>query len=146
MSNYLVRWDPFREFLNVRHDMDRLFDAPLARRPSASPEQRRLPLDAYVTDEELVITANVPGLAPEDVEVTLEEDVLTIKGEIPAPLGNVEYAIQERAFGSFVRTIRLNVPVQADKVSATFTHGVLTITLPKVEEVKPKTIQVQVKS
>ena len=84
----------------------------------------------------------MPGLKPEDVEITIEGDTLTIKGEFKGPLNNVNYLIQERAYGTFTRTLRLNLPVQADKAEATFENGVLTLVIPKQEEIKPRTIQI----
>jgi HSP20 family protein len=86
----------------------------------------------------------IPGVSPEDVDVTFEGDVLTIKGELPAPLGNVDYLAQERLSGPFRRTVTVGIPVQADGIEATFDRGLLTVTLPKVEEAKPKTIEVKV--
>jgi HSP20 family protein len=87
----------------------------------------------------------VPGLKPEDVEITLEGDTLTIKGEFKQPLENVQYLMNERLSGSFMRTLTINVPVQADKAEARFEDGVLTLVLPKAEEVRPKVIKVQTK-
>jgi HSP20 family protein len=79
------------------------------------------------------------------VEITLEGDTLTIKGEIKPPLENVDYIFQERAYGPFSRTLTLNVPVDAEKAEATFENGILTLTIPKAESVKPKTIKVKSK-
>jgi len=103
----------------------------------------KLPIDAYATENELVIVAPAPGVAPDTVEITIEGDTLTIKGEIKPPLENVNYIYRERAFGPFMRTLTLNVPVQADKAEATFEHGLLTLTIPKAEAVKPKAIKVK---
>ena len=105
----------------------------------------RLPIDAYTTADELVITVAAPGVSPDDVELTFEGGVLTIKGEVPGPMGNVDYVAQERPYGEFLRTVNVSLPVQADKIEATFDRGLLTVTLPKVEEAKPKTIEVKVK-
>ncbi len=105
----------------------------------------RLPLDAYSTDNELVIVADVPGANPEDVEITIEGDTLTIKGEIKPPLENVDYLFRERVYGPFNRSLVLNIPVQADKAEASFDNGVLTLTIPKAETAKPKTIKVKSK-
>lgn len=142
----MIRWEPFRDLMTLREAMNRLFEDSFVhtgQRWATQGESRcELPIDAYSTDEELVITAGVPGMEPEDVEITIEGDTLTIKGEIKAPLDNVTYLIQERPYGKFQRTLRLNIPVQADKAEATFDKGVLTLVLPKQEEVKPKTITV----
>jgi HSP20 family protein len=104
-----------------------------------------LPIDAYSTADEVVITAAVPGATAEDIEITFEGEALTIKGELPAPLGNVDYVAQERAYGPFTRTVNVRTPVQTDKIEATFERGLLIITLPKLEEAKPKTVTVKVK-
>jgi HSP20 family protein len=104
-----------------------------------------LPVDVYATQNELVIQASVPGLNAEDVEITIEGESVTIKGERKAPLENVDYYIQERRFGPFGRTITLNIPVQAEAAEAVFEKGVLTLTIPKAEEIRPKVITVKSK-
>jgi HSP20 family protein len=85
----------------------------------------------------------VRGAEPEDVDITIEGDTLTIKGEIQAPLDNVEYHIQERRHGAFGRTLTLNLPVEAEQAEATFKNGELTLIIPKAEEVRPKVIKVK---
>ena len=149
MANYITRWDPFREAVTLREAMDRLFEdsyVPARRQAERQAEQReqvwRLPLDAYVTSEEIVIVANMPGVKPEHVEITIEGDTLTIKGERPAPIENVDYVLQERTYGKFQRTLNINIPVDANKAEAKFEDGLLTLAIPKAEAVKPKTIQV----
>jgi HSP20 family protein len=127
--------------------MDRMLEDGWVRPwPFARPEREaRLPLDVYTTPSEIVILANVPGLKPDDVTVTLENDTLTIGGEVKAPMENVDYIFQERPYGKFNRTLTINVPVEADKVEASFENGVLTVTLPKAEAARPKTIKVEAK-
>ena len=145
MANYITRWDPFREAVTLREAMDRLFEDTFvpARRQAEQREQTfRLPLDAYVTANDIIIAANMPGIKPEDVEITIEGDTLTIKGERPAPLANVDYVLQERTFGKFQRTLNINIPVDADKAEAKFENGLLVLTIPKTEAIKPKTISV----
>ncbi len=150
MTRVVTRFEPAREFVTLRDAMDRLFEdsfvqpswTALARRPRAHQEEWRLPLDAYSTPEEIVIMAAVPGVNPENVEITFEGDVLTIRGEFPGALENVEYLMRERRHGRFSRSLTFNVPVNADGIEATFEHGVLTIVAPKAETVKPKTIKV----
>jgi len=140
------RWEPMREFMTLRQAMDRLFeDATVGVGQPLERGERvmKLPIDAYSTENELVLVAPVPGVDPEKVEVTIEGDTLTIKGEIKPPLENVNYIYRERAFGPFMRALTLNVPVQADKAEATFEHGLLTLTIPKAEAVKPKSIKVK---
>jgi HSP20 family protein len=139
-------WDPITDLVTMQQAMDRLFEDSLARR---TPGWRRgegvaaLPLDVYSTAEDLVIQASVPGLNPDDVEITIEGESLTIKGETRAPLDNVEYQIQERHYGPFSRTVTLNIPVQAEQAEAFFDKGVLTLTIPKAQAIRPKVIKVR---
>ena len=149
MANTITRWDPFREAVTLREAMDRLFEdsyVPARRQAERQAEQReqvwRLPLDAYITAEEIVIVANMPGVKPEKVEITIEGDTLTIKGERPAPLENVDYVLQDRSYGKFQRTLNINIPIDANKAEAKFEDGLLTLVVPKAEAVKPKTIQI----
>ena len=136
---------PFREAVTLREAMDRLFEdsfMPARRRERTGEKSFRLPLDAYITPDEIVVLANMPGVKPESVDITLEGDTLTIKGERPAPLENVDYALQERPYGKFLRTLNINIPVDADKAEAKYENGLLTLSIPKVQAAKPKTIQV----
>ncbi len=103
----------------------------------------RLPLDVYSTDEEIVITASVPGVKPDDIDITVEGDTLTIRGEAPARPEGLRYLFAERFEGAFSRTLQLNIPVDVDHIEANFENGLLTVILPKAEEVKPKVIKVQ---
>ena len=150
MTN-LVRWEPFRDLVSLREAMDQLFEQSMVRPRTRGwvagtrDEQIRLPLDVYTTSEEIVITASLPGLTPDEVDIALEGDTLTIRGELRPPLENVDYLFQERAYGLFSRTLTLNVPVQAEGAEAVFENGVLTLTLPKAEETKPKIIRVKSK-
>jgi HSP20 family protein len=136
MTRHSVRWHPF-------HEMDRMFGDAFARHFANDEGFSYLPIDVYTTEGELVITASLPGVSPEDVEVTFEAGVLTIKGDLPAPLGNVDYLRQERPSGSFRRTIDVNIPVDAAKIEATFDRGVLHIALPKAEKAKPRKVEIK---
>jgi HSP20 family protein len=145
----LTRWQPWSELVTLRQGMDRLFEDSFLR-PGfawrAIPREGviQLPVDIYSTEDEVVIRAAVPGVDPDDVEITIEGDTLTIKGETKAP-EDVDYICQEHCYGPFARTFTLNVPIQIDKATAEFENGVLTLTLPKTEEVKPKTIKIKAK-
>jgi len=141
-------WDPARRYLTLRQAMNRLFDDSVVGngrqqdlRPGAA--EWRLPIEAYSTDHEIVVRAHVPGLKPDDVEITLEGDTLTLRGEFPAPLGNVNRLIAELPTGRFSRTLQLNIPIDTAKAEATFENGVLNLTLPKSEAVRPKVIPVK---
>ncbi len=144
----ILRWDPMEDLYSLRRGMSRLVEeSPLSsgvpRVLRSEDRELRLPLDAYATSEEIVITAAVPGLGPDDVEVTLEADTLTIRGEFRAPLQNVDYLFQERAYGRFRRSVTINVPIEADRAEAKFDKGILTIILPKAAEARPKHIEVR---
>jgi len=146
----VTRWSPWRDMMTLREAMDRLFEESFVRPVRGWGEGSRerpfrLPLDVYTTPEEIVIAASLPGLTPDEVDIVIEGDALTIRGALRPPLGNVEYLFQERPYGEFSRTLTLNVPVEADKAEAAFENGVLTLTLPKAEETKPKVIKVKSK-
>lgn len=146
----VTRWNPWREMMTLREAMDQLLEDSFVRpvqRESESLRTRpfRLPLDVYATPEEIVINASLPGLTPDEVDIVIEGDTLTIRGALRPPLENVEYLFQERPYGAFSRTLALNVAIDAEKAEAVFENGVLTLTLPKAEELKPKVIQVKSK-
>ena len=143
----LVRWDPFREMMQLQNAVDRLFEAELA---STLPLWRQsaawaLPLDVIETDDEFIVKASIPGINPDELDISLVDNVLTIKGEIKAEeeSEDVRYHLRERRFGMFQRSISLPVPVNADKVEATYENGVLILHIPKAEEVKPKHISIK---
>jgi HSP20 family protein len=139
----ISRWEPFRDMMTLREAMERFIgENSRSLRWAPGVNTCQLPIDVYVTDEDVVITASVAGADPEKVDITIEGDTLTIKGEIAEPLGNVDYLLQERVYGTFNRTLRLNIPVQADKAEASFDKGVLTLTIPKQDEVRTRTIKV----
>jgi len=145
----LTRWQPWSELVTLRQGMDRLFEDSFlrpgfARRAIPREGVIQLPVDIYSTEDKIVIRAAVPGVDPDDVEITIEGDTLTIRGETKAP-EDVDYICQEHCYGPFTRSFTLNVPIQIDKATAEFENGVLTLTLPKAEEVKPKTIKIKAK-
>ncbi len=143
----ITRWEPFRDFVTLRQAMDRLFEDAMVNTSRHWDGQRdgHLPLDIYTTKDAIVIRASVPGLKPDDVEITLEGSTVTIRGETKAQQAEdgATYMLQEQHYGSFSRTIDLAMPVQADKAEAKFENGLLTLTIPKAEEIKPKVIQVK---
>ncbi|MDY7077906.1 MAG: Hsp20/alpha crystallin family protein [Chloroflexota bacterium] len=147
----VIRRHPLREMMTLREAMDQLFEESMVRpqargwREGSQEGQLGLPLDVYTTPEEIVMIASLPGLTPDEVDIVIEGDTLTIRGELRPPLENVGYLFQERAYGKFSRTLTLNVPVEAEKTEATFENGVLTLTLPKAEETKPRVIKVKSK-
>jgi HSP20 family protein len=105
----------------------------------------RLPLDAHATDDAFVLTAYVPGVKAEDLEIVFEGEELTVRGKFQPVPEEVSFLKQELFHGAFERRLTFNVPVNADAIEATFENGVLTLRVPKAEVVKPKQIKVQVK-
>lgn len=144
----ILRRDPMDDLYALRREMARRMGeswVPSRIAQMVDPEEReiRLPLDAYATDEEVVITAAVPGLDPDQVEITLEDDLLTISGEFRAPLENVRYLFQERPYGRFSRSVKINVAINAEGAEAKFEKGILMVILPKSEQARPKVIEVK---
>jgi HSP20 family protein len=147
MAN-ITRFDPFGEMVTLRQAMDRLFEdsfvSPLGLRAfngdAAGPA-----LDVHQNADEIVVTAALPGVKPEDVDITITGQTLSIRGELKADekVERDQYLYRERRFGTFNRQLQLPVRVQGDGATATFENGLLTLTIPKAEEVKPRQIQVK---
>ncbi len=146
----LVRWEPFNELVSLRDAMDRLFEESFVRPrdgwlfPFGG---ETLAVDMYETDNEVVVKTAIPGVKPEDIDISITGETLTIKGETKAEekVEKANYIRQERRYGSFCRSVTLPTQVVSDKAEAVFENGVLTLTLPKAEEVKPKSIKVKAK-
>ena len=105
----------------------------------------RLPIDVIAGDEAYTITAYLPGVKPEEVEITFEGEELTIRGQFPKPSEETQFIKRELFHGAFERRLNFNVPVNADAIEATNENGLLTLRVPKAEVVKPKQIKVLVK-
>ena len=140
------RPSPFGELVSLRQAMDRLFEDSFVRPGgwTADGNGGVLPLDIYRTAESLIVKAALPGVKPEDVQVTVEGDTLTIAGEFRDEHSEDErgYVFRELRRGSFSRTVQLPGDVAADRAGAHYEHGVLTLTLPKREEAKPRQIRI----
>ena len=136
---------PRRDMITLREAMNRLIDDEFFGRDGERDRLARLPIDVYSTDDEIVVTAAIPGLEPEAVNITVEGDTLVISGETPPMIDNVEWSIIERFHGKFSRSLTLNVPIDTDNIEATFDKGLLTLALPKAEAIKPKKITVKTK-
>ena len=149
MSN-LIRWRPMSEAVTLRDAMDRLFDEAFTR-PWGLTEAGRYSMapsvDMFETDSDVVIRATLPGLKAEDVEINVTGEMITIKGQSKQQSETKEkaYHIREQRWGAFERSLALPTTVLSDKAKAEFEDGILTITLPKAEEVRPKTITVKAK-
>ncbi len=133
----IVRWNPRVNHMRHFNEFERLMERPM---------HRGLPLDVTENEEGYVVKASVAGINPEDVEITIEENVLSIKGEFSQEDETEEenYLMRERHTGSFGRGIRFPVEVNADAVDANYENGVLTLNVPKVEEIKPKRVEIKV--
>jgi HSP20 family protein len=144
-----------REFVNWANTMNQVLGSTFAPYDYASnggssdgsrqAQATRLPLDVWANDEAFQIAAYVPGVNPEDVEITFEGDELTIRGNLPQAQEETNYLMRELFHGSFERRINFNVPVDSDKIEATFHNGLLSLIVPKAEAVRPKQIKVQAK-
>jgi len=143
----ITRSDPFYDIVSARDTMDRMLDNYFGRSALSFEGYGVIDLDMYQTDDEIVVEASIPGIKPEDINISIAGEVLTIKGEVEQEkeTKNADYHIQERRFGSFSRSVTLPTMVVADKAVADFKNGILKLTLPKAEEVKPKTISVKAK-
>ena len=147
----VIRWRPFDDMLTLREAMDRLFEDSfvrprVARRRGESVE---LPVDVWEDEDALHLVARVPGLEADDLDISLTGEVLTIRGRFFSDSEREEskdwgWYSNELWHGPFERTISLPTKVQSDKAEALFKNGVLHLTVPKAEEVKPKSIKVKV--
>jgi len=147
MAN-IIRWEPWSELVSLRDAMDRLFEESIVRpRGWMVPGAEALAIDVYQTKDDVVVKAAVPGLKAEDLDITIVGDTLTIKGEFKKEekVEEENYIRRERRYGSFCRSIPLPTSVDVDKAGAEFEDGILTLNLPKIEAVKPKTIKVKAK-
>jgi HSP20 family protein len=137
-----------REMMTLREAMDRLFDDAFTRPLNIRDGGWTSPaVDMYQTDDEVVVRVALPGFKADEVQINVTGDVLHLRGEMQQQEEKKERAwhIREQRWGSFERSIPLPTDVTADRAAADFENGILTITLPKAEEVKPKTITVKAK-
>lgn len=147
----IVRWDPFDAFLGAQEDMNRLFrrgwlrgaDGGLAEAGAWAPA-----VDIYETEGSLVVEAELPGVDSKDIDVSIDEGVLTLKGErrLEKEVKEENYHRVERAYGVFQRSVRLPSDVDAEAIKANFDSGVLKVSVPKVEPKRPKSIPIEVET
>jgi HSP20 family protein len=145
----IVRWEPFRDLVTTQDNFNRLFNETfrsLFDGPESGVQTWAPAVDIYENAQNLVLKAELPGFDPKDVEVRVEDGTLHLKGErkFESDVKKENYHRIERSYGSFARTFSLPSSVNADNVTAEYKDGVLTLTLPKKEEAKPKTIKIQV--
>ncbi len=145
----IVRWEPFRELSSLRDMMDRWFEESFFRMPTPFTlwGEGTLAVDMYETKDGVVVKTAIPGVKPEDIDVSVTGDVLTIKAETKEEeeVKQENYLRRERRFGSFCRSVTLPGGLLTDKAEANYTNGILTLTFPKAEEVKPKSIKIRTK-
>jgi HSP20 family protein len=146
----MERWQPSGEFMTMRQAMHKLFKDSFVCPSHASPALRAVTvpaLDVYQTPSEVVVKATLPEVKPEDVSIDITGETLTIKGETKAEdeSKKKDYLYQERRYGSFSRSVVLPGGLKTDKAEAMIEDGVLTLSIPKAEEVKPKAIRVKAK-
>ncbi len=143
----IIRWDPYRDLLTLRERMNRLFEDMVTNRG----EERDLvasswapSVDIFETENEVVLTAEVPGIDEKDIEIKVEDNSLTIRGERKFEKETKEenYHRIERSYGSFFRSFTLPSTVDQDKVEAQYENGVLKIQMPKKAEVKPRKVRI----
>jgi HSP20 family protein len=145
----IVRWEPFGEMVSLRNAMDRLFEDSFVKwaRPldgnTATPA-----VDIFDTPEKLGIRASLPGIKPEDIDISVTSEGVVIKGETrdEREIKEENYVRRECHYGTFARTIALPQGLKIDKAEATMENGVLTLEIPKVEEEKPKTVKIKAKT
>jgi len=148
----LIRWDPFDDLASLRESMDKLFDEFFTHRPErrrgTPPTVWQPAIEAYETDNDVVVRAEMPGIDPKNVEISVTEDTLTIRGEAKSEQEDRRrnYYRRELRYGAFLRSIALPAGVQGDKASATYKNGILEVKVPKSERAKPKTVKVEVAS
>ncbi len=145
----IVRWEPFRDVFSTQDRFNRLFNQTLTQ--MFGEDEGKLgtwspAVDVFETDQNLVVKAELPGVDPKDVEIRVENNTLFLKGQrkFENEVKEENYHRIERSYGSFTRTFELPGSIDAEKVSAEYKSGVLTLTLPKREEAKPKTIKINV--
>lgn len=147
----LVRRRPFRDLVSIQDEVNRLYNDFFGRVPSMfdtelSRSEWTPSVDISETKDEIVVKTEVPGMNKDDIKITLQDNVLTLRGERKQEKEEKEtnFHRMERCYGSFTRSFNLPTVVQADKIKATYKDGILNVTLPKAEEVKPKQIPIEI--
>ena len=143
----LTRWEPFRGVTSLQEQVNRLFNDAFERQGEESSLTAWAPaVDIYETEHELVVKADLPEIDPKDLDIRVENNILTIRGErkFEKKVNEDNYLRVERAYGSFARSFTLANTVNSDAIKADYQNGVLTLNIPKREEAKPKQIKVNV--
>ena len=142
----LVRWDPLQELVAMGNRLNRTVNDPYAPRTEDAFGAWAPPVDIFERQDHLVLRAEVPGVRKEDMDVRIENGVLTLHGERKQETDVKEESAHrmERVFGAFTRSFSLPTTVDAAKVTATYKDGVLEVTVPKIETAKPKQVEIKV--
>lgn len=145
MTQTMLSLNPVHEFRRMNEVLDRLFGNPIA---SAASQTFTLPLDVYEQNGIFTVKAAVPGISPEELDITVEDHILTVRGEHrhEEETEGMRVYRREYAYGTFTRSVRLPEDVAVDQIQAEFRDGFVYITMPKIVEPKPKAIKVPVKS
>lgn len=152
----MVRSPRFNDFVTLRNSLDQLANdafgddpwrALRSRLGSSGTVAEIMPLDVYATDDQVVLLAAVPGMQPDDLELTIHQDTVTLNGSVRSAVDteqaqNATWYIHELGNGSYRRSVTLPFPVDADQAEATFEHGMLRVVLPKAETAKPRKISI----
>jgi HSP20 family protein len=143
----LIQWDPVREMATMRDSMDRVFEDFFSHSPTRFEGYKSIDINMIQTEDSVIIKATIPGIKPEDINISVTGETLTIRGETKEEeeLKDANYHIREMKFGSFARSILLPTRVVTEKANAEFKDGILKLTLPKAEDVKPKVITIKAK-
>ena len=151
----VIRWEPFRDLVSLQDRMNRLFDESLRSRSGAGTGHEEdwalggswaPPVDIYEQDGNIALKAELPGIDPKDVELRVENNVLTLRGhrKLDQEVKKENYHRVERAYGTFMRSFTLPTVVDTEKIQAEYRDGVLRVVLPKREEAKPKQISINI--
>jgi HSP20 family protein len=141
----IVRWNPIREFATLQGAVDRLFDETWRNSLNTYDNGNLLPLDVYETATGYQAVVSLPGINPDQIEVTFHNETLTISAEVPEPTipENTKVLMMERAYGKMMRSVTLPQPIKSDAIEADYQNGVLVLTLPKSPDAQPRSIRVR---
>ena len=147
----ITRWDPFKDLMSLRDKMNKLFEDSISRSQTIDHDfpagAWRPTVDIYETADKMILVADLPGINQEDIELKIENNILTIRGErqMDKEIKREDYHRIERAFGSFSRSFTLPATIHVEKIKAEHNNGILQVILPKKEETKAKKIKIELK-
>ena len=142
----IVRWEPFRDMMSLRDAMDRMIEESGFRPPAPFGwGEGSMAVDMYETDESVIVKTAIPGVKADDIDVSVTGDTLTVRAETKEEeeIKRESYLRRERRFGSYCRSVTLPGGLETEQAEADYSDGILTLTFPKAEEVKPKSIKVK---